>query len=376
MSLHVSRVAFGGLLLTVALGAGHVLAADAKAVADAIVAAASASGGQTTYDNASNNGDDVVITNLKSVSGSGDTLTVPSLVVSGAQPRDKGGFTAAKVSFDKSAMASDNNNVAIDTGSAADVIIPSAEEVKAKAKLRPFSRLDLTNLTVTGPDMAAAVVIASAGGAIDMDDAGIPRDFTMKIASIQLPPELFASEPQAKAILDQLGYTKGFTLNVDVAAGYDTASDTVSLRSITLDAPEVGKLSIAGKFSGTKLSKLTGGDDSDAIKNGKLDNFSIRFDNAGVVERGLDMQAKMMGGSRDDVVAQNLGALPMMLNMIGNPGFQDKINTAAQAFLKDPKSLTLSLAPATPVPFSQIMGAVDQPQTLPDVLSADIKANN
>ena len=59
----------------------------------------------------------------------------------------------------------------------------------------------------------------------------------------------------------------------------------------------------------------------DALANGKLENLTIRFDNAGVVERALDMQAKMMGASREDIVAQLNGALPFMLNAINNPAF-------------------------------------------------------
>ncbi len=115
----------------------------------------------------------------------------------------------------------------------------------------------------------------------------------------------------------------------------------------------------------------------DALANGKLENLTIRFDNTGVVERALDMQAKMMGASREDIVAQLNGALPFMLNAINNPAFQEKVATAGQAFLADPKSLTITVSPAQPVPFQEIMGnAMSAPQTLPDMLGIDVTANN
>ena len=71
------------------------------------------------------------------------------------------------------------------------------------------------------------------------------------------------------------------------------------------------------------------------------------------------------------------GALPFMLNAINNPAFQEKVAKAGQAFLTDPKSLTITLNPAQPVPFQEIMGsAMSAPQTLPDMLAIDVTANN
>jgi hypothetical protein len=122
---------------------------------------------------------------------------------------------------------------------------------------------------------------------------------------------------------------------------------------------------------------MAGDANPDAFANGKLESLSIRFDNAGVVERALDMQAKMMGASREDIVAQLNGALPFMLNAINNPAFQEKVAKAGQAFLSDPKSLTITLNPAQPVPFKDITdNAMSAPQTLPDMLGIDVTANN
>jgi hypothetical protein len=166
-------------------------------------------------------------------------------------------------------------------------------------------------------------------------------------------------------------------LNMAVEGGYETGSDRLTLRNFAMDAPEVGKFSLAGTFSGVKASELADNASPDALANGKLENLTIRFDNAGVVERALDMQAKMMGASREDIVAQLNGALPFMLNAINNPPFQEKVAKAAQAFLTDPKSLTITVSPAQPVAFQEIMGsAMSAPQSLPDMLAIDVTANN
>ena len=94
--------------------------------------------------------------------------------------------------------------------------------------------------------MPAALDIGSLGVAIDIDDKGNPRDFDLKVASIAIPPEVFAQDPQQKAILDELGYTSGFTVNLNVAGAYETEGDVLTLRGFTLDTVDVGKLAIAG----------------------------------------------------------------------------------------------------------------------------------
>jgi hypothetical protein len=162
-----------------------------------------------------------------------------------------------------------------------------------------------------------------------------------------------------------------------VEGGYETAQDRLTVRSFAIEAPQVGKFSMSGTVAGVKASELASEQSADSLADGKLENLTIRFDNAGVVERALDMQAKMMGASREDIVAQLNGALPFMLNAINNPPFQEKVARAAQAFLTNPQSLTITANPAQPVPFQEIMGsAMAAPQTLPDALAIDVTANN
>lgn len=376
MSTMVSRLALRGLVLGVALGAVPAFAADAKQIADAIVAVVGAGGESTaTYDSATASGDDVTITNLKIV-GDGDTATFPTAVIVGAVPRDKGGFTATSMSFDNASFTGkDATTAKWQTASVQNAIVPSPDEIKAKAKITPFTDLTVAGINISGGDLPTPLDIGTIamklGGATD---SGAPSEFTMTIGEFKLPAELFAADAQSKQVLDALGYTSGFTLNIDVDGGYDSAGDALTLRTIGVDAVDVGKLTIGGKFSGIPLSQMT--DDAD-FKDGKLDSFSLRFDNAGIVERALDMQAKMMGGTREEVVTQLSQAMPFMLNAIGNEPFQNKLAAAGAAFLKDPKSITIVAAPSAPVPFAQIGSTVETaPQTIPDLLAVDVQANN
>jgi hypothetical protein len=378
MSPRFRRFALGGVSLCLAFSVGQAAAADANQIADALVAAITAEGNsQASYASASAAGDDVTITNFRITGEEGESATVPTIHISNAQPRQPGGFTASGMSFDNATMLSEGNTITWGAASVTDATIPTPEEIKAKAKIRPFSRFDLSNMQISGGDLPVPLTIASIGVGLDLDEGGLPRDFALNIASIDVPPGLLAgADESTKQLLQGLGYDR-FMINLVVEGGYETGSDTLILRNFAIDAADVGKLSIAGQISGVKASELADGSNPDAFAKGMLDHLTIRFDNSGVVERALDMQAQMMGASREDVVAQLNGALPFMLNAINNPPFQEKVAKAGQAFLSEPKSVTISLNPSQPVAFEAIVGsAMSAPQTLPDMLAIDVTANN
>lgn len=378
MSPNFRRFALGGAAIILVYGAAPASAADANQIADALVAALTASGeSKASFDSASAAGDDVTVTNLKVDGDDGSSVTIPTVFITNAQPRSQGGFTASALSFDNATMLSDGNTITWGVASATDALVPSADEIKSKAKVRPFSTMNIANMKISGGELPVPLDIANVGVAVDLDDGGLPRDFSLNVASINIPAEFIANaDNDFQQLVEGLGYDS-FVVNLMVEGGYETAQDRLTLRSFAIDAPEVGKFTLATTISGVKASDLASDQSPDALANGKLESLTMRFDNAGVVERALDMQAKMMGASREDIVAQLNGALPFMLNAINNPPFQEKVAKAAQAFLSNPQSLTITANPAQPVPFQEIMGsAMAAPQTLPDALAIDVTANN
>ncbi len=376
MFLHSSRLAIGALLIGVGFGTGQACAADADAIAKALVAAFEANGkAQASYADASAEGDDVTIKALK-VTGGGNMLTVPEVVIKGAAPRDKGGFTAKSMTVDAGTLTTtEPSTIKWETAEIENPLVPSPEEIKAKAHdITPLTKVTISKIDLSGSSLAAPIVVDEFGASVAVDPDGSPKSFTTSIDGIRIPPELF-SDPQQTAILSALGYNNGFNLSIAVDGSYEHATNTVTLRSFTIDTTDVGKLAIDGKFSGVPLSSLSDSGAAHEIQTkGKLESFHLRFDNAGIVERVLDMQAKQAGMQRADIVSQFTGTLPLLLNPIGNEVFQGKITNAVTAFLNDPKSITLSAAPNAPVGFQTIFSAA--PQTVPDLVGADITAND
>ena len=113
-------------------------------------------------------------------------------------------------------------------------------------------------------------------------------------------------------------------------AGTATTTHLVAVRAFTIDAATVGKITVAGKASGFSVKGLTTPEKSkEARANARLDKLIVRLDNAGFVERLLDKQAEMLGGTRDDVRSQMVDfMLPFALSFVDNVAFRDQFLAA------------------------------------------------
>lgn len=349
-------------------------APDAGQVADALVAAATANGRvEATYDDATASGDTITISDFKIIRTDAKTITLPSVVVTGAAMRTPGGFTAASIAFDGGTAKRGEDIVTWKTGIVEDAIVPSADEIKAETDFRPFGKLLVSSLSIAESNLAKPVTADEIRVVMDSDADGYPTAFAAQISGIQFSAEVLKDHPYEKAMVDALGYEE-FDVNVNAAGAFDRQSDAMTLETLTINAAEVGTVSITARFSGMSPGTIAATRlDAEARSDAKLDHLRIRFDNAGVVERALDMHAALIWGSRADAVAQVNAALPLVLNFVGNDAFQAKVTTAVQTFLADPQSIAFSAEPAEPVSLEQILKS--SRSGLPDLLSADVSAN-
>jgi len=350
-----------------------------QAVGAALAAAVGAEGtGTLTFGAATGTGDAVTLSDVKIVSPHGEeTVTIPAIVLTGVADRQPGGYTAASLTFDKGSAIARGRTIAWATGAMSTVTIPTPAEMKTTTVLRPFSAMKLASIAITGKDFATPATIASVDTAFGDVVGDAPSSVHVHVANIQIPADAITNS-LAGAVVGMLDY-KSFTADLTVDTTYDAVAHTGELKALTLDIANVGKLTVAMKASGVSPDAIAAKAGAPATHTGvKLDSVSLRLDNAGVVERLLDMQAKMLGGSRDDVRQMVLnGALPFALSFVDNTAFRDKFTAATDAFLKDPHSFTITLAPAQPMAVGEVMRtALHKPGTLPDVLNAGVQANN
>lgn len=368
----------GLLLASTLLIASPAFAADATKIANDLVAALGARGDQKAgFDSAEASGDDVVISNLKVTEGGGQTMTVPQVVITAPQDRQPGGFTASRMTADGGSGGDAGTTMSWATAVVEDAVIPAPSEITSNAKLTPFSSLSVTGVSVSEGGKPP-VTIAEIGSSLTTTGEGALSGGSLNATGIAVPAALIASDDAAGQQLQQLGYTNGLNFDLMVSGTYDDASQVLTLSELTVDGEEMGKFSMSGTFGGLPRDKLQDPDKTEELAaTATVGALTIRFDNSGIVERVLEMQGQAMGVSGPQFGEQIAAGLPLMLNFLGNPAFQQKVATAAGSFLKEPKSLTITASPASPVPVMQVVGAAQTaPQTLPDILSVDITAND
>jgi hypothetical protein len=379
MNLTVSGFAVRSLTLASALmlSTAAFAAPDAQKISDAFIAAAQARGeAKVTVESAKADGDNVTLSNVKMVAKQGGDVTIPAIVIESPIERTSGGFTAASISFDAGKIVDEKTTISWDKGLFKDAIVPAPTEINSKAKITPFSNMEMSTISVVSTETPAPITVDGVNVSLGDVVEGAPNDGQLRVTGVTIPGEVLKSDEQTKDWVEQLGYDK-LNFDVGIDGAYDNSKQSFTFRSISLDGKDVGKLVITGTFGGLPRDKLQDPDKlSELAATATVDNAKIRFDNAGIVGRVIAMQAKQMGATPEQFVEQISGALPLLLSVVGNQGFQDRIAMAATAFLKDPQSLTITAAPGNPVPIMQIFGAASTaPQTLPDVLAVDIQAN-
>lgn len=240
--------------------------------------------------------------------------------------------------------------------------------------IQRFDSIAMTDVKVSGKDMNFTL------GAVRLDISDYRGDWPtaghIAIEDITVPVSSLEDE-ELRTRFQAMGYEQ-FNLGFELGGRYDPDGETLTIEALTLRGTDMGTLSLSAELGGIPLEVLENLDTQreKLLETLTVKGLSLSFVNQSLVERAVDAQAKEMGVSADELKAQVSSLLPVMLSMLQNEAFQNKVSTAVTAFLEDPKSLRVTANPTTPVPATQLVGAaMAAPQTLPDVLSVEIEAN-
>lgn len=235
------------------------------------------------------------------------------------------------------------------------------------------------NITFGKPS-GAPVVVDSVG--LDFSDYAndVPHAIDLSVEGVVVDPATFGEENEQFAKqLKAMGYDK-LTLGFYGSGSLDESTGDLVVSEITVDGTDLGTVTLAGTFGGLTadvIKDLKQPDPSPEVL-GKLTlkQASVYYGDASLAGRIIAEQAKQMGQEPAAFVGQITGALPLLLSSIGNQPFQDKLAQGVTTFLKDPKNLTITAKPATPIALMELLSTSQTaPQTLPDVLKADVIAN-
>jgi hypothetical protein len=334
-----------------------------------------------TYDKLDTDSDgNVTIANLSAVIPSKDAgpevkFTVEEIKLEDVSDEENG-------IIEVGSMTATNSKVEVNAGDGKNIVVEMPEASAEGVHLHPATdnptphQAFLSTYSMADKASSGAIKITAMGQTITSDgyDATWDGDattgdgkvnFTLKNITI---PEAAIAAVDTMGQMKQLGYGD---LSFDVAGGADikvtgdkfgfTSNISYSGKDIgafklALDANDVPMAAMAELQKAQKESRPP---DMNALMpqlmGVSFGNFQLRFEDASITKKVLPLIAKMQGMDEATMVA-NAGALMQVgLMQLKNQAFTDQVVGAVNAFLKDPKSITVSMKPAQPVAVQSLM---------------------
>ena len=204
--------------------------------------------------------------------------------------------------------------------------------------------------------------------------APVPTQVSLVLDRLSVPADAVPDPLMARAA-KALG-ADPVTADASMDVFWEEATETISL-DLDMAMNRIAAVAAEGAVGGIPRTILENPTRAqDALATAVLQRMRVTFDDAGVVDYVMTMMANQSGASRDAIAQGIVQQIRMQGEMMtgGAPVVAD-IADAVSAFLADPGTLSVTMAPADPVPFAQIIGAaITSPQALPGLLNFSIEA--
>ncbi|VAW22611.1 hypothetical protein MNBD_ALPHA12-900 [hydrothermal vent metagenome] len=188
------------------------------------------------------------------------------------------------------------------------------------------------------------------------------------------------------------------TGRMDGAFSWNLGDGTLALNEASVSLDKIGKINLTLDLSGytlalvkqlqeanKSLAKLDP-DSSEyqarslqmlmgAVTQLSFDSFGLRFDDASISDKVLNMLTKEKGMSRQDMIAAANAMLPAVMADVASPVFIKQVVGAVSSFLENPQSIEVTARPNAPLPFLTIMAAAKDPSAVLDMLNVSVEAN-
>lgn len=361
---------------------GIALAADEAEITAAIkdIIASSGNNSQVELGTPTADGDALVYSNV-SISQPPDSDgnvrdgKIATLTLTNADIDEDGSLTAdSLVAEGVSASSNTGSNLRMDRFEVIDLVAPKKDP--ASEAVGRYESVTATGITAIDENAQTVTVdrINMVNGEFEGD---YPHKIDVSVEGINL--DLSKAADESTAQLKALGY-ESLRFNLFGGGNYNEEDGSVSLNRLSLEGDDVGALTLTGELGGftpdviKMLQQPQPGPEVLSMVN--ITTATLTYEDRSLAGRILDQQAKAAGATREAFAENLASALPLILSALQNPDFQTKVANAAGAFLKDPKSIAVTISPEKPMSLMEIITvAQTAPQTLPDTLKAEVVAN-
>ena len=208
----------------------------------------------------------------------------------------------------------------------------------------------------------------------------------MKLSNIFIPETLMAMADQS-GMIKGLGYS---TLSIDIGADIDLTNDGKNLAmnfGTYYAVKDVGTLHVGADVADISMALVAAaqtmkpGADASALlpqaQSMSFGNFKIRFEDSSITNKVLPLIAQMQGTDAQTLKGSASAFAQIGLAQLKSPNFTQQVVTAINAYLADPKSVTVTMKPAKRITIGELMTLNPQdPAAIIALLGVGISAND
>ncbi|KKB07417.1 hypothetical protein [Devosia chinhatensis] len=325
-----------------------------------------------------------------------------TLTFTGVEEFEDGSFTAEELTIPDidTEFASDPvGHISVTGMVLQDLWLPPEGDTSAEAMMQTVGRMASGPLVISR-DGAEVIKIDSMEAVSDFtyaeDDSLESIVSSVSIANIWADLSTVGEEePEAGAVIEALGLTN-ISGNISQSLTWTMADGRMTIDEGLMDFADIGALNITFDISGFTLDVL---DKIYAMQSSDLDpeseegqaeqmmmgmqlaqalsivSANVRYDDAGLAPRLLDMFAAQSGVERAQFVESIKPAVPAMVGQAGIPQLTEMVVPAVNAFLDDPQSFEVNVAPPSPTSLLVLAAAGANPAGLITALGLTITAN-
>jgi hypothetical protein len=407
---HTARLLLLSGVATTAL-MGPAMALEAQAFVDRVAQVYKTIGYEFTFGEASLDGDTITVDGV-TVGFSPEAGVEPvtfdtEITFSGVVEGADGSYTAASVSIpdidtEFASAPEPVGRLTVSDVSAEGLYLPAGETIPAVALLQLVQSISTGPLSVTRDgvevisveSMEASTTFNPAQGSADLVDLSS----VLAISGIWLDLSTVGEEDAAAgAVIEALGIT---TISGDITQDmtWAMADGHIVLNEFLFDFADLGALDLTADLTGLTPAILdqiyamqagmgTGGEMTEeqaqaqmmqgmALMQGvSIVGASVRYDDASLAGKLLDFFAAQSGADRATFVEGLKAMLPAMIAESGIPALNDVVVPPVSAFLDDPQSLEVKVAPPSPTSLLVLMAAAANPAGLITALGLAVEAN-
>lgn len=380
------------------------MALDAQTFVDRIAAVYKIGGYDIQFGAATLDGDTITVDGATvGVTGVEEPWTIDTtLTFTGVVEGDDGSFTADALTIpdiDTEFAQDPVGRVSLVDISATDLYLPPEDKVNVTALLESVGSLTTGPLSVTrdGTEVISYESI-EAVNEFSYDDANALTDIasTFSVNGIWADLSTVSEEDaEAGAVIAALGLTE-INGNISQSMTWGMTDGHLVIDDFLFDFADIGAINFKADISGLTPAVLEKIYAMDAASSGStpeeaqaqqmmvgmellqaltLTGSSLRYDDAGLAPKLLDMFAAQSGADRATFVEGLKAMVPQLVGQVGIPPLTDLVVPAANAFLDDPQSIEVAVRPATPTTLLVLSAAAANPAGLISALGLAVTAN-